>query len=233
MASRREEAKFLRGETGVDGQAAEEKADETAIEQAKAQEALLRGRTWLGRECLTYWLWKSESTEPLAEFDGHEVTVVFNGRLTLRSGQGEVKELSVKGVTSPYAPQVKGAIAKGLLVHGAKLQLTWGEQIFDVTVDAEHFDLKSAKLPALLQEEEAERLLERLDLTARLSALLNALVASFVEVRLSRAWESKIVPEILKWAKEGPVAAPSRPASAPPAARPAPRRGRARANGAA
>jgi hypothetical protein len=70
MASKRDEAKFLRGELGVDGQAAADERTPEELEQAKAREALLRGRTWLGRECLTWLLWKSESTEPVTELDG-------------------------------------------------------------------------------------------------------------------------------------------------------------------
>lgn len=225
MASKREEAMFLRGETGVDGAAVKEEADAAEVEQIKAREALLRGRTWLGRECLTWLLWRSESTEALMELDGREVTVVFNGRLTLRAGQGDVTELTVKGVTSPYAKHVKRAIARGLLVHAAKLQVTWGEQVFDVSVDAEYFDVKSAKLPALLQEEEAEKIIERLDLTGKLSALLSGLIGTFVAARLSKAWETKIVPELVAWAKEGASAA-ERPAvqSVTAAAAPASRR---------
>ena len=45
MVSKREEAMFLRGETGVDGAAVKEEADAAEVEQTKAREALLRGRT--------------------------------------------------------------------------------------------------------------------------------------------------------------------------------------------
>lgn len=194
-----EETKFLRGETGVDGAAVKEEVDEAEAELAKAQEALLRGRTWLGRECLTWLLWRSESTEPLARLDNRDVVVVFNGRLTLKAGHGDVTELSVKGVTAPYAKQVKAAIAKGLLVHAAKVQITWGEQVFDVSIDAEFFDVKSAKLPALLQEEEAEKLTERLELSGKLSKLLDVLTQAFIKVRTAKTWSSKTVPELLAW----------------------------------
>ena len=196
-----EETKFMRGDTGVDGVATKDEVNETEVEQAKAVEALLRGRTWLGRECLTWLLWRSESTEPLVHLDARDVVVVFNGRLTLKAGQGEVTELSVKGVGAPYAKQVKAAIARGLLVHTAKLQISWGEQVFDVAVDAEFFDAKSAKLPALLQEEESEKTTERLELSGRLSKLLDTLVQTFVKVRISKAWATKTVPELVEWAK--------------------------------
>lgn len=199
MASKKDERAFMRGETGVDGQATEEVKDEAAAEQSKAQEALLRGRTWLGRECLTWLLWKSESTEPVVNFDGKPVTVVFNGKLLLRAGAGDVTEASVKGVTAPYSKLVKQALQRGLLVHNAKVQLTCGEQVYDLAVDAEFFDLKSVKLPALLQEEEDDKLTERLELVTRASGMIDTIVAAFVKERSSKAWTSKTVPALKQW----------------------------------
>lgn len=199
MASKKEERAFLRGEVGVDGQATEEVQDEAAVEQSKAQEALLRGRTWLGRECLTWLLWKSESTEPVVDFDGKPVTVVFNGKLLLRAGAGDVTEAAVKGVTAPYSKLVKQALRRGLLAHVARLQLTCDEQVFDVTVDAEFFDLRAVKLPALLQEEEDDKLTERLELVTRASGMIDAIVAAFIKARASKSWASKTVPALEAW----------------------------------
>lgn len=195
----REEAAFLRGEVGLDGQATEAAPDVGEQEQAQAREALLRGRTWLGRECLTWLLWKSESTEAVVEVEGRPVTAVFNGKLGLRAAGGDITEVTVKGVTAPYAALVKQALGRGLLVHAAKVQLTWGEAVFDVSLDAEFFDVRSAKLPGLLQEEEGERLTERLELATRASQLVDALVAAFVAARTSKAWLSKTVPALKEW----------------------------------
>ena len=202
MASKKEERAFMRGEVGVDGAAVEEEKDEAQLELAKAQEALLRGRTWLGRECLTWLLWKSESTEALLNVDDQPVNVVFNGKLTLRAASGDVTEVAVKGVASPYAKLVKIALGKGILVHTAKLQVTWGEQVYDFTLDAEFFDIRSAKLPALLQDEEDDKLTERLELATRASTLTDALVAAFIKERTAKAWSSKIVPALKEWMQE-------------------------------
>lgn len=199
MASKREERAFLRGEVGVDGQAVEEEKDEAQLEQQKAQEALLRGRTWLGRECLTWLLWKSESTDALLTLEKASVNVVFNGKITLRAASGDITELSVKGVAAPYAKLIKRALAQGLLVHTAKIQLTWGEQVYDFTLDAEFFDIRSAKLPALLQEEEDDKLTERLELATRASTLTDALVTAFIKERQAKSWDSKVVPQLKEW----------------------------------
>jgi hypothetical protein len=202
MASKREEAAFMRGDVGVDGQATTEEKDEAQIELAKAQEALLRGRTWLGRECLTWLLWKSESTEALLTVEDQPVNVVFNGKLTLRAASGDVTEVQVKGVASPYAQLVKHALGKGLLVHTAKIQLTWGEQVYDYSLDAEFFDIRTAKLPALLQEEDDDKLTERLELATRASTLTDALIAAFIKERSGKAWATKTVPALKKWMAE-------------------------------
>ena len=199
MASKKEERAFLRGEVGVDGQATEEVQDEAAVEQSKAQEALLRGRTWLGRECLTWLLWKSESTEALLHVEDKPLTVVFHGKLLLRAGAGDVTEAQVKGVTAPYSKLVKHALQRGLLVHTARLQLTWGEQVFEATVDAEFFDLRAVKLPALLQEEEDDKLTERLELVTRASGLVDALVAAFIKERHAKSWAGKTAPAMKEW----------------------------------
>lgn len=202
MASKKEERAFLRGEVGVDGQAVAEEQDEAQVELAKAQEALLRGRTWLGRECLTWLLWKSESTDALLTVEDQPVHVVFNGKLTLRAASGDVTEVQLKGVAAPYAQLVKHALGKGLLVHTAKLQLTWGEQVYDFALDAEFFDIRTAKLPALLQEEDDDKLTERLELATRASTLTDALIAAFVKERSGKAWTLKIVPSLKKWMAE-------------------------------
>lgn len=193
------EAAFLRGETGADGLAVVEEQDVAAQEAAQAQEALLRGRTWLGRECLTWLLWKSESADTWLSLDGQPVKVVFNGKVTLRAAGGEITEAQVKGVTAPYASWVKRGLAHGLLVHAAKVQVSWGEQVYDFILDAEFFDIRSAKLPALLKEEKDDALSERLELASRASQLADALVAAFVKERTGKKWATQVVPALREW----------------------------------
>ena len=154
---------------------------------------------WLGREALTWVLWRSESSEPLCEVEELPLSVLFTGKLLLRAAAGEVTEVAVKGVSAPYSAIVRQALEKGILVHGARLQLNHGEQTFEVTLDAEFFDFKSAKLPQLLQEEEAEQRIERLELVGRLGRLVDALISEFTAVRLSPGWKKTVVPQIRQW----------------------------------
>lgn len=205
MAARRaasEETKFLRGDTGVDGQATKEVADPVEAEQAKAREALYRGRTWLGRECLTWILFKSNDTNPIAVLDDEPIKVLFNGRLTLRAAAGDITEVAVKGVNAPYARLIRQAADLGLLVHSARLTITWEERSYDFTLDAEHFDVRAGKTPELMKDDDDEKLTERLDHVAVLGRLIDAISSRFMEIRNSAEWKKKIVPQLKAWMRE-------------------------------
>jgi hypothetical protein len=204
MASKKKaqnEAKFMRGDAGVDGQATTEKADPVETEQATAREALYRGRTWLGREALTWVLFKSNDTNPIAVLDDEPITVLFSGRLTLRAASGDITEVAVKGVNAPYAQLIRQAADRGLLVHSARLALTWQERSYEVTLDAEHFDVRAGKSPELLKDDEDEQLIERLDHVAVLGRMIDAVVARFMELRTSPKWKKVVVPELKAWMK--------------------------------
>jgi hypothetical protein len=158
----------------------------------------LRGGTWLGRELLTWLLWRSESRGALAEVGGTGVEVLFTGRLTLRGIRGEVTELTARGELAPYSAQVRRALDEGLLVHQARLRLEHGERVYEATLDAEFLDVRAAKLPELLTEADDDRLGERLELAEELSALVDALAGAFLEVRTGRGWK-KTVGAMKRW----------------------------------
>ncbi|HZI16167.1 MAG TPA: hypothetical protein VE153_37730 [Myxococcus sp.] len=195
----RAEAAFMRGDTGVDGAATEEKQDEAEVEKGKAREQLLRGRAYLGREFLTWLLWRSETGDPLVEHDGEGVNVLFMGRVVLRGVAGDVTEMSAKGTLAPYSEQVKHSLDRGLLVAQARVRFTNGEKEYECTLDSEFLDIRAAKLPALMSEEEDDQLSERLFLTEQLSAMLDALVNDYLAVRAGRAWSKQVVPALKAW----------------------------------
>ena len=199
----RAEAAFLRGATGVDGAATDaDRRDEAELERDKAREQLLRGRTWLGRELLTWLLWRSKSGDPVVELDGAGLVVLFTGRVLLRGLAGDVTEVAARGAAAPYAAQVKRALASGLLVHQARLRLTHGERTWEATVDAEHLDVRAAKLPELLTESDDDRASERLDLCDELGRFVDALVAEFLSVRCEKGWSRSTVPALRRWMAE-------------------------------
>jgi hypothetical protein len=204
MARREEaraEAAFLRGDVGVDGGSTrgEDEKDQAELERDKAREQFVRGRTWLGREFLTWLLWRSEPGDALLTHEGEGLTVLFAGRVVLRGLHGEVSELSAKGALAPYSEQVRRALDAGLLLHSARLRFTLGERLWEASLDAEFLDVRSAKLPELLTEEEDDRISERLDLADELSTLVDALVKSFLAARTAKTWGKETVPAMKRW----------------------------------
>jgi hypothetical protein len=196
----RKEAAFMRGDVGVDGASSREETKDLAeIEKDKAREQTLRGGTWLGREFLTWLLWRSEAGDALVSFEGEPVIALFAGRVVLRGLHGDVSELSAKGTLAPYSDQVRRALDAGLLLHQARLRLTRGERSWEASIDAEFLDVRSAKLPELLTEEEDDRLAERLDLADQLSRMIDALVHAFLSVRTSKTWGREVVPAMKRW----------------------------------
>lgn len=189
----------MRGDVGVDGAAAEAARDKAEVERDKARDQFLRGKAWLGRELLTWLLWRSEAAEPLLTFEKQELSVLLADRLVLRGIAGDVIESTVRGATAPYSPLVRRALDRGLLVHQARLHLAHGERNYQVTLDAEFFDIKSAKLPALVAEEEDDQLQERLYLSEQLAGLVRALIESFLELRSSPRWAKAEVPAMKEW----------------------------------
>jgi len=195
----RKDAKFARGEVGIDGEATEQKQDEAELERGKAREQYLKGKAYLGREFLTWLLWKSESGDALATVGKDPVVVLFTGRLTLRGIAGEITELSARGAMAAYSVLVRQSLERGLLLHGARVRITHGEKAYEVTLDADYLDIKSAKLPELLSEEEDDRLTERLWLSEQLGAILQALLEEFLRVRGTRKWSKDVVPKLKAW----------------------------------
>jgi len=199
-ARTRRDAAFLRGDAGIDGLATDaDERDAVEVERDSAREQLLRGHAFLGRELLTWLLWRSESTAPITTLDGEELTVLFEGRLVLRGAFGDVTELVARGGQAPYSAQVRRALDAGLLVHQARLRIAHGERTFEATLDAEHLDLRAAKLPDLIAEEEDARILERLYLAERLGAAVDALAGAFLKERTGRGWSRTVVPQMKGW----------------------------------
>lgn len=193
-----EESAFLRGDIGVDGQATEQAPDEAEAEQLDVMEQLVRGRTYLGREFLTWLLWRTNAASSQVTVDDEPVTVLLVGKVTLRGLAGEATELVVKGVMAPYSAIVRRALTEGLLVHVARLRIQHGEKVYEATVDAEHLAVRGAKIPKVLSEEDDDKVTERLYLAERLSRIVDALFRRFMDVRVTKAWTGE-VKELRAW----------------------------------
>ncbi len=182
--------------------------DEALAEQdrSKAREAMGRQRAWLGREMLTWLLWKSNASGPIFEYEGEEVLVLFTGAVVLQGVAGDTTELKAKGHQAAYADVVRQAMVRGLLIHQARLRWVVGDveasRVFEVTIDAEHFSLRQVRLPKVLSEDPDEALMERLFLLDQLGEMFEFLWEHFVEIRKRPTWAREVVPKIKAWMEE-------------------------------
>lgn len=188
---------------GADGAPVEEEAqDQELVDRERAVLALVGNRTYLGREFLSWLLWRSNEGGPICDVDGEGLKALFVGPVSLRGVAEEATELTVKGHLSAYARVTRTALGRGLLVHAAQLRLEHGEQHFEVGLDASYLDVRSAKVPALLSKEEDERIGERLWLADRLASFVDALFQAFMTARQGRGWTQKTVPAMRRWFTE-------------------------------
>ena len=202
--ARNKDAAFERGEIGVDGEALVEAHDAAEVERNKAREQFLECKTWLGREFLTWLLWKSESGDPIITFNNIPVHVLYSGQFTLKGVTGDVMEMTVKGAEAAYSRVIRYAMENGMLIHSARLKLMIGsDKEFEFTLDAQMLDIRSAKLPELLTDDEDDRIQERIFLTERLGDVVQAIFVEFLSVRRSEDWRKTILPSILQWLGDG------------------------------
>lgn len=163
---------------------------------------------FLAREFLTWLVFHAE-TEGGSFAGAGEVsdfTIQFGGRVLLRGVEGAVGEMALKGPAPGLSPEVRYALAGGLAVKEAELQLFFSgdeERSYLFSLAAEHFDLKRVQIPALLTEEDDDRADERLMLLGALDAALALAYAHFLQLRTEASWTRTVVPALRQWLEEG------------------------------
>ena len=163
---------------------------------------------FLAREFLTWLVWHAETQGGTfaGQGDVPDFSIQFGGRLTLHAGDGAVSEMVLKGASPGVSPDVRYALAGGLAVKEAELQLFIAgdeERGYMFTLSAEYFDLKRVQIPALLTEEDDDRADERLMLLGSLDAALELAFRHFLGERTRPTWSRTVVPQLRKWLEEG------------------------------
>jgi hypothetical protein len=195
-------AKHRRGEPSLAEAIAE--SGETEIDKTRAAlNTELEDRRFLGREFLTWLIYHTGDENGGGNFVESELCdafrIIVGERVVLKAlGEG-TGELTARGVAPAATPDVRYAIAGGLTVREVDLIFERGERLWQAAVSAEGFDLRRVKLPALLSEEDSERLGERLDLLDELERMLEAAFATFLRLRLHASWEKKELPQFRSW----------------------------------
>jgi hypothetical protein len=161
---------------------------------------LIESRAFLGSEFLM-WLWfKAECFDGLFDVENHErVEVSFDDQLTLEAYLAETERNMFRGGAPAYSPEAKTALQEGKRVKDAKLRVVKEGREWTFKLKAESLGLTSVKIPSLLSKEEEEQFYERMYLVEELEEILDELYKEFLAIRLSKAWNSVMLPAIQKW----------------------------------
>ncbi|WP_297045888.1 hypothetical protein [uncultured Desulfovibrio sp.] len=151
----------------------------------------------LGQEFLT-WLWYQSDTAPGAFTDakGQPFAVSMEQRIVVAGGEGEARETaSVSGSLSPLR-EARFGLGTGKKVTRALVRLEKDDMAFQFTLRAEDFSIGSLRTPRLdrndADDEPDALLLEKIYLMETCLALLDALYARFLALRLSPRWQAEV-----------------------------------------
>jgi len=158
---------------------------------------------FLGPEFLL-WLWHHAETaggnHALGELG--EAGVAFDQMLEL-GGAKEAGRVIVRGDLSTRAGEAASALLAGRLPLKARLVVACGAKSFEVTLAGATFDLDGVKVTADAESIDDENLRaadeQRAGWLFELQALLDALFAKFLELRVARSFESTLLPDMRRW----------------------------------
>ena len=159
---------------------------------------------FLGEEFLT-WLWFviEKDQDIIKNFDNDFVALEIGNRIVFENRKKESKErITIKGDGASLEEGIltlkKGALVTELNVVYKSTELRW-----QFTLKGESLNFSSLNLPATASPESDEDLegfvLEKIYLYEKVVDLFQKIFTHFIKLRLSTAWQKKIVPEIKNW----------------------------------
>jgi hypothetical protein len=162
--------------------------------------ALVEKNRFVGREWLL-WLWfESELHEThLRASNGKTCALWIETQITLAADQEEARIKSGMPATTPEAKQ---ALRQGKLPKQARMHAVVDDHEFCWVLKADELAVGALKVPGELKADadRHEALYERMRLVEELEAVLEALFADFIALRLSPAWATGVVPALQSWA---------------------------------
>jgi hypothetical protein len=161
---------------------------------------LVEGMKFVGSEFLV-WLWfESELFEgSLQLIDGTQCEFWFESQLLLVRDK---EQASLKGEAPSANPEAHEALRQGKLPSRARVRLIRNELEYGFVLSADDLSLSSVKIPAQLKKEKDEQFYERMYLIEELETMLEGLFADFLVLRLGKAWDAFVLPNMRTWVKD-------------------------------
>lgn len=159
---------------------------------------------FLGEEFLT-WLWFviENDQDHIKKFDQDFVALEIGNRIVFENRRKESKErITIKGDGAGLEEGIL-TLAKGSMVTELNMVYKSAELSWQFTLKGESLNFSSLNLPTIALPESEEDfegfVLEKIYLYEKVLTLFNNIFAHFVKIRLSNAWQRKMVPKIRNW----------------------------------
>ncbi|HEY6078965.1 MAG TPA: hypothetical protein VIW29_09185 [Polyangiaceae bacterium] len=185
--------------------APEPRAKPPADEQDEERDDLIErieSTRFLAAELLLWvWLRAELLNEPVALGQLGEAEVWLDRKLTLEHVLDKQERVAVRGAQPSGSTEAREAVRSMKMPVASRLLLRIGAEQRDFAFDfnAPRFLIGAGALPAVLKEEGDDALLERTELIAQLTSLLDALFAAFLRERLSASWAKAWQPALMAW----------------------------------
>lgn len=169
---------------------------------------LTRSKQFLGREFLTWLVYKAEEDGGRFELADGPVEIHLGDRVVLAGGQDERARLTVVGA-GDVRSEVGAGLRRGKLVDRARLTVRRGERRWEVTLDGGLLDYGALRCPPLGDADASayddpraafeNDLFLRLADVEELVGALDAVFAEFCRLRATDAWSRQTLPELRGW----------------------------------
>lgn len=156
--------------------------------------------SFLGLEFMT-WLWYRVETEN-NQFDvrTNRFEVTFDDQLMLEVQLAESEQTRLKGGAPAHSPEAYKALQHGKRISRARVRIAQNEREWLFMVTSETFAMSGLKIPAVLKDDEDDKIDERLFLIDELDEIWNTIYGEFLRVRLSDGWEKETA-SVRDWIK--------------------------------
>ena len=160
---------------------------------------------FLGNEFLT-WLWFTleNDVDALLDSEGIPVDLSVGNRIMLQLIREEtvLESVTIKGDNADLQEGVL-AIRKGALVTEMSLSYKKADLTWSFVIKGENFNitgLKTPETPPVENSDETEgAVIDKLFLSAEVVQLVETLYKGFIDLRISPAWKTEVVPAIKRW----------------------------------
>jgi recombination associated protein RdgC len=153
----------------------------------------VRRTQFLGREFLTWLMYRSARDEGVLPIPGEAAIQVFFERALTLDGDNPAREMATIKVDDPTdSEEVMVSLRLGKKVSRARLIVQDQGQEYTLVLDGTSLSMRNMKLPETAAMDPIENMAEKAGLCARIEDLVHSLFVSFMRIRLDeKAWNEE------------------------------------------